>query len=186
MDVTISAEELGNLKRNSDSLLALNQYILNVNGEMCGYAARLRRAIEEIGKEIEQRHYCGALEKINKAQSIKPEISSGLGSVSDGYHTFDELYDHRVTLFGALCLAYPALSWKSRLHSDGTSMDGWFVAGMRLPSGMITYHIPDSEWSKMFYLVTELELAPKWDGHTPADVVQRLREIGKTGGIKWD
>jgi len=31
------------------------------------------------------------------------EITGQMRSPSDGYHTFDELYDHRITLFIALC-----------------------------------------------------------------------------------
>lgn len=33
--------------------------------------------------------------------------------VSDGYHTFGELYAHRCILFAALCHAHEPLAWKS-------------------------------------------------------------------------
>lgn len=32
--------------------------------------------------------------------------------ISDGYHTFGDLYKQRTLLFCALCNAYPELSWK--------------------------------------------------------------------------
>lgn len=39
------------------------------------------------------------------------------GEISDGYHTFDELYEHRTAIFAAifaaLCKAHPENSWKS-------------------------------------------------------------------------
>jgi len=97
------------------------------------------------------------------------------GKVSDGYHTFDELYDHRCLLFIALMKAYPGLSWLSPAHHDGSAIDGWFVAGILLPGGMITYHLPD----KFHDLAVDagvkiLHRAPEWDGHTSKDVLQRL------------
>ena len=60
--------------------------------------------------------------------------------VSDGYHTFKELYEHRVVLFVALITAltqqeyHPSnkICWKSKKHSDGTMYDGWFIAGIGL------------------------------------------------------
>lgn len=47
---------------------------------------------------------------------------------SDGYHTIEELYEHRHALFMALTCAMPWRSWKSRRHHDGPSYDGWFIA----------------------------------------------------------
>jgi len=69
------------------------------------------------------------------------------GKISDGYHTFDELYEHRVRLYLALCKHGPKFVWKSRKHSDGTSYPGWFLLGMNTVPGLqMTYHIPDKYW----------------------------------------
>lgn len=95
------------------------------------------------------------------------------GKISDGHHTFDELYAHRILLFVALMKSYPDISWKSRFHSDGTNYDGWFVSGMKLPTGDITYHIPDKFWGLTENIKT-LEKAPEFDGHTSTDVIKRL------------
>lgn len=99
------------------------------------------------------------------------------GQASDGYHTFDELYDHRCTLFVALMRAYPALSWRSRLHADGTGWDGWWIGGMDLSSGTVTYHLPDSAWGLLDGAngIRTLDMAPEWDGHTSEDVLLRLK-----------
>lgn len=97
------------------------------------------------------------------------------GTVSDGFHTFTELYDHRVILFIALAKSHADISWKAIKHDDGTSMDGWFVAGMHLPTGDISYHLPEEQWDRLGG-VEALTKAPKWDGHTAADVVKRLTE----------
>lgn len=112
--------------------------------------------------------------------------------VSDGYHTMDELYDHRITLFIALCKLYenyvepskwetanPPLNkvWRSKLHADGTSYDGWFILGIGKEKGkQITYHLPLSRWVEANFAET-LEKAPEWDGHKPNDVLQRLKSL---------
>lgn len=97
------------------------------------------------------------------------------GKTSDGYHTFDELYRHRCLLFVALMAAYPDKSWFSPKHHDGTSFDGWFVAGMSLPTGDITYHLPIEMWALTKQAVPRLlDTAPQWDGHSSSDVCDRL------------
>lgn len=95
-----------------------------------------------------------------------------VGQISDRYHTFDELYRHRAKLFAALVVAYPDISWKSKLHHDGTMYDNMFIVGMDLPQGKITYHQDMYEWD-MFHC-KELDRAPEHDGHTPNDVLFRL------------
>jgi hypothetical protein len=105
---------------------------------------------------------------------VIPLEDAALGQVSDGYHTFDELYAHRCALFLALCRALD-MGWKSQVHSDEGSYPGWFIAGLTLPMvGEITYHLPMREWETTPYLLA-LDRAPSWDGHTSADVLDRLR-----------
>lgn len=84
----------------------------------------------------------------------------------------EELYEHRFMLFGLLCRHYNG--WKSELHHDGTSYEGWFIAGCNLPEGMVTYHIPNRLWDN--FPGKYLERAPKWDGHTSLDVLDRLKK----------
>lgn len=92
------------------------------------------------------------------------------GEISDGFHTFNELYEHRHALFA---LASKALNgWKSKLHSDGTMFEGWFIAGLQTPKGMVTYHLPIHLWDSI--PGNEMPRAPEWDGHTSKDVVERL------------
>jgi hypothetical protein len=109
-----------------------------------------------------------------------------IGETSDGYHTFNELYDHRITLFIALCyethrhlpMGQVTHVWRSRLHSDGSAIDGWFVMGMGFEPGLqITYHLPNARWAETNWLGCELERAPAWDGHTAPDVIKRLKRI---------
>jgi len=98
---------------------------------------------------------------------------NGDGDTSDGYHTFNELYEHRHTLFALVCKTFGG--WKSRLHDDGTMFEGWFIAGVDTPQGQATYHLPLPWWDR--YEVRELPKAPKWDGHSPSDVLTRLASL---------
>lgn len=106
--------------------------------------------------------------------------SGGLitGETSDGYHTFNELYEHRHTLFIALMHAFPALSWKAKLHDDYSHFPGWFVAGIETPEGQATYHLPLRLWDA--FDVEELPVSPPWDGHTPDDVIKRITSLSQS------
>lgn len=110
-------------------------------------------------------------------------------SVSDGYHTIEELYDHRIAIYISLCrmaqyahllelsnnpFTPPRKVWRSKLHSDGSSFDGWFILGIgEEKNQQITYHLPLEKWSDTEFAET-LEKAPEWDGHTSSDVIGRL------------
>lgn len=96
-----------------------------------------------------------------------------MGEVSDGYHTFNELYAHRVRLFSALMNAFPESAWWSFQHHDGEQWDGWVLAGIDTPEGSVTYHLPESEIQHLPQ-GTEIEFGKEWDGHTAEDVLERL------------
>ena len=98
------------------------------------------------------------------------------GSTSDGYHTFDELYHHRAVLFSVIVKAYPDGAWKSKKHHDGTMYDGMFIVGINTPWGQATYHCDiDPYWD--IFECRELECAPKWDGHSPAEAIDRIGKL---------
>ena len=94
--------------------------------------------------------------------------------VSDGYHTFGELYEHRHALYLNLValLDDDEITWKSKLHDDGTMFPDFFIAGMDLPVGKVTYHLPLRYWDHCAGRI--LGNAPEYDGHTPDDCLQRL------------
>jgi hypothetical protein len=109
--------------------------------------------------------------------------------VSDGYHTFRELHDHRRALTAVLaaCVAadsaaagVPSAAWRSKNHhpDDSPMFDGYFIIGIELDSGTITYHYKLTHWDD-FAAVPEIPHAPKWDGATPADTVTRPLEVIK-------
>jgi hypothetical protein len=135
-----------------------------------------------------------------KQHSMKCPKLHGKECTCDGYHTFDELYAHRVQLFIVICrkvffedklseemkkfregFSYKPTKipkvWKSKTHHDGTTWDGWFIMGINTKKGeQISYHLPDSLWDSLDYIKT-LESAPEWDGHTSDDVLERLTLI---------
>jgi len=108
----------------------------------------------------------------------------------DGYHTFKELYNHRITLYIALCRELSNdpgnfrndknRVWRSKRHSDGEICFGTgtqFVLGIGKEKGkQITYHIPIEMWEETDFAET-LEQAPEWDGHTSDEVIERLKEL---------
>lgn len=118
-----------------------------------------------------------------RAEENREKFMSNTGIISDGYHTFDDLA-HRIALWKALCRTMAAfhhrsddMCWRSRLHSDGTGFPGWFVLGMNYEKGQqITYHLPEREWDNCDF-ARELDQAPEFDGHSPAEVIERINAL---------
>ena len=116
------------------------------------------------------------------------------GDTSDGWHTFQELYEHRTGLLAALCTVLADvmedeglleedaadLVCKSRRHHDGTMYDGMFVVCVNCNqkagpwAQWATWHCEGEWWDR--FSVPEVDRAPEWDGHTPADALSRLVE----------
>lgn len=115
----------------------------------------------------------GELEQITCADSRK---------LSDGYHTMAELYRHRLALTAVLAAAASTAddSWRSKAHhpDDDPMFPGYFIVGIVLPTGLITYHYKLKHWDE-FAAVPEREHAPKWDGATPDDSVTRLLDTAR-------
>lgn len=109
-------------------------------------------------------------------ENTKLILNKEYGKVSDGYHTFDELYHHRAILFAVICNNNPELAWKSKFHDTGDMYDGMFIVGIDTPKGQATYHY-DIETYWDIFNVKELDLAPKWDGHTPDDAIMRIASL---------
>jgi len=94
--------------------------------------------------------------------------------LSDGYHTFNQLYYQRMMLFAALVKQNRDKAWKSLRHEDGELCfgGGWFIVGIDTPKGSYTYHYEDNYFS--LFDCKELEVGKHWDGHTEKDVVRLL------------
>ncbi len=133
-----------------------------------------------------------------REEQLKLDLKSieGKVSISDGYHTFDELYEHRITLYIALCKAKQRrlydggiknhlpvkiwadqLVWRSKLQSDGSNYKGWFILGIERAKGkQITFHIPLKRWKETNFAQTLIK-APKFDGQTSQVVLERIKSL---------
>lgn len=117
----------------------------------------------------------------------KPEDK---GEISDGYHTFNELYRYRLLYNAAFFNLLPKeLVHKSKKHHDGEECfgGGWFIVMANLPTGQISNHYELKYWD--LFQIPEKEIADEWDGHTPQEAADRLHEYllekrGKQNPIK--
>ena len=93
--------------------------------------------------------------------------------ITDGWHTFGELYYHRMILTLALAKSHLEHSWKSKEHHDGTMFDNSFIVGFTTPEGQYSYHYDLKYW-KLFEDIKTLDKAPEYDGHQPKDIARLL------------
>lgn len=104
-----------------------------------------------------------------------------IGEFSDGYHTFNELYDFRLQYNAVMANLLHKdgryTVYKSRKHSDGELCFGgsWFVVYIILPMGQISNHYHMENWD--YFNIPEREMAEEWDGHTPENVLDRLKKF---------
>ena len=116
---------------------------------------------------------------INKAIVDLKETGASADDISDTYHTFGELYHHRMILFATICNCplWNQLAWKSKQHDDPSQpmYDGMFICGIETPAGQATYHYDLADWDN--FHVKELERAPKYDGHTPDEAIKRIASL---------
>jgi hypothetical protein len=124
------------------------------------------------------------------------------GELSDGYHTFNELYEFRKVYNAALFnewaerwhqreeairrgqivnadMVFPKYDvHKSWRHSDGELCfgGGWFIVVAVLPGGQISNHYEAKDWD--LFRIPEYQNAKYvFDGHTSSDVLNRLKQI---------
>lgn len=108
-----------------------------------------------------------------------------IGEVSDGFHTFNQLYHQRAMLFAALVNLNRDISWKTRKHEDGQPCfgGGWFLVTIDTPDGAYGYHYEDKYWD--LFHCKELERAKHWDGYTEEDV-GRLMSLYEEEEAEWE
>ena len=113
---------------------------------------------------------------INKKEDIPKLTGDAVGGCSDGYHTFDELYDYRM-LYNAMWVNEGnVVATKSKKHSDGLDcFDGtWFVVTVELPEhGQVSNHYKLDHWD--LFKIPEVKKAPVWDGHDPEIALARMK-----------
>lgn len=95
-----------------------------------------------------------------------------------------ELYEFRMLYnaiaFNELHKTTDIEVYKSRKHHDGElCFDGeWFIVVAILPTGQITNHYHIDNWD-LFKIPTKDKMVHEYDGHTPQDVIQRIKDYLK-------
>ena len=107
------------------------------------------------------------------------EVIEDKGEVSDGYHTFNELYEYRLlynaSMFNELAKQGMYDVHKSKRHSDGNypfDNPDYFIVVAELPTGQISNHYEMKDWE--LFDIPEKDKANVYDGHSPQDVYERL------------
>lgn len=116
------------------------------------------------------------MSKIYDVRNVNEVIVDG--DTSDGYHTFNELYFHRMVLFAVIVNSNPDRAYKSKKHHDeeeNPMSEGYFIVGINTDSGQFSYHYELKYWD--LFECEELERAPEYDGHTADDVIRLLPTV---------
>lgn len=111
-------------------------------------------------------------DRINELILEGKEQGFSTKNISDKWHTFGDLYEHRMILTYVITKNYPMFSWKSKQHYDGTMFDDSFIVGINTPEGQYSYHYNLEHWE--LFDIRELEKAPMYDGHKPEDIVRLI------------
>lgn len=133
-----------------------------------------------MSKKLDERHF-------NKTQFFIRDTNESIrGNYSDGYHTFNELYEHRIRLFIELCRSKVTIGKlhsllknqnKIWVHVENES-DQWFLMGINTEAGkQITYHLPARFWNEVCEFAEVLTEKPEFDGHASSDVLERLKQL---------
>lgn len=122
------------------------------------------------------------MNKLVIQNSIDQLDSSQREELSDGYHTFKELYEFRKVYNAALFNEWAEQNkydvHKSLCHYDGELCfgGGWFIVVAVLPTGQISNHYEVKDWG--LFQVPEVDRAKyEFDGHTGQDVLERLKAL---------
>lgn len=139
-------------------------------------AEKLTKAIEDKGLDCSFALKMERLDTLTLIDSLQQE-QTDMGEVSDGYHTFNELYYYRM-LYNAAFFNLLPKEWvhKSKRHHTGEECfgGGWFIVMANLPTGQISNHYELKDWD--LFQVPEKEFADEWDGHTPQEAAERLHK----------
>jgi hypothetical protein len=166
-----------------NNVLSINTDNSNICTICTSYLKEIRFATEkekaELFQVIKDNGYKWNAEekKLEKLEDMEDK-----GNISDGYHTFNELYEYRLlynaSMFNELAKQGLYDVHKSKKHSDGTIPFGdenWFIVQAELPTGQISNHYEMKDWD--LFKIPEKEKANPYDGHTPKDVAKRLRDF---------
>jgi len=140
-------------------------------------------ALEEVLKD----HAMQEVQRLGQEIEQEPVID---GNTSDGYHTFNELYEFRkaynIALFNEWAANGKCSVHKSWRHDDGELCfgGGWFIVVAVLPQGQISNHYEAKDWD-LFHIQETGKALFEFDGHTGADVIERLKSYTAPPQRTW-
>lgn len=108
-------------------------------------------------------------------KSLKDSGFFNTKNLCDKHYSIRELYNHRMVLFNILCQTYYHLAWKSKKHYEDEIFNDTFIAGINTKKGPATFHFK-MEYFENFN-IPEIEKAPKYDGYSTDDVLNRLKSL---------
>ena len=147
----------------------IENIILELDGKKRGYLTNDKLDIQ-IGMWLKLLQLLKDYDELDKNHKFVFDVEN-VGEISDGSHTFNELYAHRASLFAVICNTYPENAWKSWKHHHEEKFpmyEDYFIVGVNTPEGQYSYHYHKDWWDK--FKIQELEEAPKFDGHQPDDI----------------
>lgn len=113
-------------------------------------------------------------------------MTQDAGEISDGYHTFNELYAFRKA-YNALLFSEGAAQGKYNVHKSERHFEGdpcfgggWFIVVAVLPQGQVSNHYKLEDWDLFKVPAHPTALVP-FDGHTAQDVLHRLLSLAQEG-----
>ena len=116
----------------------------------------------------------------NLIQTEKMNGNISVKKISDGHHTFEDLYKNTLILFCTLCISNPDISWKEKKHlneENNPMFKGDFIAGINTPEVIATYHFKLEFWD--LFQIPEIEKASKYDNYDNATVLKRIYSLSK-------
>lgn len=119
------------------------------------------------------------IDAINSLVSAAKEAGYDVSQVSDGYHSFDQLYATRMAynVAAAHLAAQSGLKVEKSLRHNGDAEPifggGWFAVTIYSPLGQITNHYKEEFWN-LFQVQEVSELSAPWDGHDTETANSRL------------
>lgn len=143
-----------------------------------------------------------SLESFGSSAYLVPEdkyeelYPTNKGDISDGYHTFNELYEFRKMYNAALFNEWGSQTFNLKKRNGGTTTavkygvhkswkhhdgelcfgGGWFIVSAMLPTGQISNHYKGEDWDLFKIPEVEKALFP-FDNHTSQDVLERLKNL---------
>lgn len=125
----------------------------------------------------------GYVSPLYKDQVIVQDIQN----ISDGYHTFRELYHHRLLLtamlFNSLTKNEGIRVFKSKKHYDDSMFEGYFITGIIFDDKFFSYHYPLTDWE--LFQVDEIERAPEWSEKVDVPIDELFDRFMLIEDLNW-